>query len=162
MRYFCWNIVKIAKHKGFTPRTPCLRWLGALPPDPCKPPVVGAPPPDSPLLWWIPGYVPGGVIKRFKRLWEIRNRTFSLMRFGKKNRSKDDCQRVVYFIFPSLRSFAMNCEVYHDPSEIALLHLLLALIRGLDTHLFVKVPRPGDSKVTFSVFESSCNLLLSV
>jgi len=33
---------------------------------------------------------------------------------------------------------------------------------GLDlsTHLFVKVPRPGDSEVTFSVFESSFYLLL--
>jgi len=27
-------------------------------------------------------------------------------------------------------------------------------------HLFVKVPRPGDSEGTFSVFESSCQLLL--
>jgi len=26
---------------------------------------------------------------------------------------------------------------------------------GLDTHLFVKVSRPGDSEVTFTVFESS-------
>jgi len=25
-------------------------------------------------------------------------------------------------------------------------------IIGLGTHLFVKVPRPGDSEVTFSVF----------
>jgi len=25
-------------------------------------------------------------------------------------------------------------------------------------HLFVKIPSPGDSKVTFSVFESSCHL----
>jgi len=25
-------------------------------------------------------------------------------------------------------------------------------------HLFVKVPRPGDSEGTFSVFESSCHL----
>jgi len=33
---------------------------------------------------------------------------------------------------------------------------------GLVTLLFVKVPRPGDSKVTFSVFESSCHLLLPV
>jgi len=35
----------------------------------------------------------------------------------------------------------------------------------LGTHLFVKVPRPGDSEVTFSVFESSCSschLLLPV
>jgi len=33
---------------------------------------------------------------------------------------------------------------------------------GLGTHLFVKVPRPGDSDGTFSVFESSCHLLLPV
>jgi len=30
---------------------------------------------------------------------------------------------------------------------------------GTGTHLFVKVPRPGDSKGTFSVFESSCRYL---
>jgi len=38
-------------------------------------------------------------------------------------------------------------------------HLLLL---GLGTHLFVQVPRPGDSEVTFSVFESSHHLLLPV
>jgi len=32
----------------------------------------------------------------------------------------------------------------------------------LGTHSFVKVPQPGDSKGTFSVFESSCHLLLPV
>jgi len=32
----------------------------------------------------------------------------------------------------------------------------------LSTHLFVKVPRPGDSEVNFSVFESNCHLLLPV
>jgi len=34
----------------------------------------------------------------------------------------------------------------------------------LNAHSFVKVsrPRPGDSEVTFSVFESNCNLLLPV
>jgi len=31
---------------------------------------------------------------------------------------------------------------------------------GLGTYLFVKVPRPGDSEETFSVFESSCHMLL--
>jgi len=31
---------------------------------------------------------------------------------------------------------------------------------GLGSHLFVKVPRPGDSEVTFSVFESSCHLFV--
>jgi len=33
---------------------------------------------------------------------------------------------------------------------------------GLGTHLFVKVRRPGDSEGIFSVFESSCHLLLPV
>jgi len=33
---------------------------------------------------------------------------------------------------------------------------------GLSTHLFVKVPRPRDNEVTFSVFKSSCHLLLPV
>jgi len=30
---------------------------------------------------------------------------------------------------------------------------------GLGTHLFVKIPRPGDSEVTFSVFQSIFNFL---
>jgi len=30
------------------------------------------------------------------------------------------------------------------------------------SRLFVKLPRPGDSEVTFSVFKSSCHLLLIV
>jgi len=33
---------------------------------------------------------------------------------------------------------------------------------GLGTHLFVKVPQPGDSEVTFLVIESSCHLILPV
>jgi len=33
---------------------------------------------------------------------------------------------------------------------------------GLGPHLFVKMPRPGDSEMTFAVFESSCHLLLPV
>jgi len=33
---------------------------------------------------------------------------------------------------------------------------------GLGIHLFVKVPRPGDSEGTFSVFELSCHLFLPV
>jgi len=32
----------------------------------------------------------------------------------------------------------------------------------LGTHLFAKVLRPGDSQGTFSVFESSCHMLLPV
>jgi len=33
---------------------------------------------------------------------------------------------------------------------------------GYSFFLFVKVPQSGDSKVTFSVIESSCHLLLAV
>jgi len=40
--------------------------------------------------------------------------------------------------------------------------LVFAVFVGLGTHLFVKVSRPGDSNGTFSVFESSCHLLLPV
>jgi len=39
---------------------------------------------------------------------------------------------------------------------------IFKLILGLGPNLFVKVPRPGDSEGTFSVFESSCHLLLPV
>jgi len=39
---------------------------------------------------------------------------------------------------------------------------LLGLGKALGTHLSVKVLRPGDSEVSFSVFESSCYLLLPV
>jgi len=35
-------------------------------------------------------------------------------------------------------------------------------VLDLGPHLFVKVLRPEDSEVTFSIFESSCQLLLSV
>jgi len=41
--------------------------------------------------------------------------------------------RVVYFISSSLRpqkqSYGIDCEVCHDPSEIAQLHLLLTRVR---------------------------------
>jgi len=30
---------------------------------------------------------------------------------------------------------------------------------GLGTHLFVKVPRPGDCEGTFTIIELSCHLL---
>jgi len=38
------------------------------------------------------------------------------------------------------------------------LNNILRVSRGLGTHLFVKVPRPGDSEETLSVFESSSHL----
>jgi len=42
------------------------------------------------------------------------------------------------------------------------MHLLYHIKVCLGTHLFVKVPQPGDSEVTFSVLESSFHLLLPV
>jgi len=36
------------------------------------------------------------------------------------------------------------------------------VVTSLGTHLFVKLPRPGDSEGIFSVFESSWHLLLPV
>jgi len=45
----------------------------------------------------------------------------------------------------------------HFPVTAKFFHFL-----GLGPHLFVKVPRSGDSEVTFSVFESICHLLLPV
>jgi len=33
--------------------------------------------------------------------------------------------------------------------------MISILVLGLGPHLFVKIPRPGDSEVTFAVFESS-------
>jgi len=33
------------------------------------------------------------------------------------------------------------------------------LVLGTGTHLFVKVPQPGVSEVTFTIFEWSCHLL---
>jgi len=41
---------------------------------------------------------------------------------------------------------------------VLLLFSLLFISLGLGTHLFVKPPRPGDSEVTPSVSESSCQL----
>jgi len=43
-----------------------------------------------------------------------------------------------------------------------LLETFLLTSVGLDTHLFVKVPRSGESEGNFSVFESTCHLLLPV
>jgi len=33
---------------------------------------------------------------------------------------------------------------------------------GLGTHLFIKVPQPEDSKGTFVIFKTSCNLLSTI
>jgi len=42
------------------------------------------------------------------------------------------------------------------------LNLFLIKLLILLAHLFVKLPRPGDSEVTFSVFDSNCHLLLTI
>jgi len=40
---------------------------------------------------------------------------------------------------------------------------MIYLLNSLQfARLLVKLPRPGDSEVTFAVFESSCHLLLPV
>jgi len=58
-----------------------------------------------------------------------------------------DSFKIVYFV-----GFSSFIEQY----MAGLLYL------GLGTHLFVKVPRPRDSEMTFSIFESSCHLFLPV
>jgi len=40
--------------------------------------------------------------------------------------------------------------------------LVITLLCNSFARLFVKVPRPGDSEVTFAIFTSSCHLLLPV
>jgi len=54
-------------------------------------------------------------------------------------------------------SFALKAQF--DKLHISLSSLSMSLVQGtgnlgLGPHLFVKVPRPGDSEVTFAVFES--------
>jgi len=56
--------------------------------------------------------------------------------------------------FVSRLFFSQSIACLHDQSKSG--------FSGLGTHLFLKVPRTGDSEVTFSVFESSCHLLLPV
>jgi len=48
-------------------------------------------------------------------------------------------------------------SIYVLSARLEILHFL-----GLGIHLFVKVPRPGNSEESFTVFESSCHLLLPV
>jgi len=58
-----------------------------------------------------------------------------------------------------------NVESIHITSILQMMKTWNRSTLGIGTHLFVKVPRPGDSKlseVTFSVFKLSCHLLLPV
>jgi len=46
--------------------------------------------------------------------------------------------------------------------QIIILDFTRYCTKGLGPHLFVKVPRLGDSEGIFAVFESSCHMLLPV
>jgi len=61
---------------------------------------------------------------------------------------------------PLLYCFKM--QKFEDRTQKFLSKDFLFYLEGLGTHLFVKVRRPEDSEVIFSVFESSCHLLLPV
>jgi len=78
------------------------------------------------------------------------------------------CHTIFTPLFPSLISDQLELQqtveisrFFRPPLGRGRVTLPSAMPRGLGAHLFVKVSRPGDSKVTFSV-ESSCHLLLSV
>jgi len=68
------------------------------------------------------------------------------------------------FFVTSLRAQPISCLDDPIKPRHSFLHFILGLGlgTGLGIHSFVKVPRPGNSKVTFSVFELSCHLLLPV
>jgi len=59
----------------------------------------------------------------------------------------------------TVRDKVRNEEI-RERTEVESIEEHLREIIGI--HLFVKVPRPGDSKGTFWIFESSCHLLLPV
>jgi len=51
-----------------------------------------------------------------------------------------------------------NVSYIKISGNVCLYFVIFEATVGLGTHLFVKVSRPRDSEVTFSVFESSCHL----
>jgi len=65
-------------------------------------------------------------------------------------------------MFYSYHFVLKSTGIYEDLNGIFVLLIFLMKGLGRGTHLFVKVPRPRDSEGTFSVFESSCHLLLLV
>jgi len=72
-------------------------------------------------------------------------------------------ENMSYSLQPALKSNAPSIKTEKSKSYIQKLwEICTVMIIGIGTHLFVKVPRPGNSKVTFSAFESSCHLLLPV
>jgi len=68
-------------------------------------------------------------------------------------------ERHIYMILKALLKFSTTKNLFkQDFNNLKVLNFFKIL--GLGTHLFVKVPRPEDSEGSFSVFESSCHLLL--
>jgi len=55
-----------------------------------------------------------------------------------------------------------TCGSNEEEGSVSLLALSIVVDSLQFDRLFVKLPRSGDSKVTFTVFESSCHLLLPV
>jgi len=65
--------------------------------------------------------------------------------------------------FRGMGAWRNSTETQLSNSLVLLVQVLLLLLTVvLGTRLFVKIPRPGESEVTFSDFESSCHLLLQV
>jgi len=92
------------------------------------------------------------------------------------------CSVLAFYVFSTLRSISISRFAYdllnrvklgqklfqlfcppHEVDRNYLDRTILRILRSrLGPHLFVKVPQPEDSEVTFAVFESSCHLLLPV
>jgi len=69
----------------------------------------------------------------------------------------------IYHMNHKLNQFDTHGSIHWQVKHGRFFKRLLPLnFLGLGPHLFVKVPRPGDSEITFSVFEKSCYLLLPV
>jgi len=72
------------------------------------------------------------------------------------------CKKVVNVVLVVTICLTSSIKKYCEINRQVRLLSLGQALNGLGTHLFVKVPRPGNSELTFSVFESSCYLLLPV
>jgi len=71
-----------------------------------------------------------------------------------------DFKVLVCFVY--IENIFVCCFLFHLNLLSRESDVMLDLGLDLGAHLFVKVPRPGDSEVTFSVIESSYHLLLPV
>jgi len=73
-------------------------------------------------------------------------------------------QNEAHFVASNITFFFLNAEIV-----VALINISHPFLRNtyncsfaVFVRLFAKLSRPGDSEVTFAVFESSCHLLLPV